>query len=268
MWQSFADTLGDLHNRGETLGVEVLREQLRERRQTVVALARPQRRGLEPSEVYARLSGSVVALGSVYKCNRCPHWHTGGTGTGWVIGKEGEIVSNYHVFAEGKNTNVVAFGAMTRDGRCFPVEAVLAADRQRDVAILRIAARDLTPLPIGSAEPVGNPISVIAHPSGELFTFTQGHVSRYVRKPVEPGGVSLDWMTVTADFAVGSSGGPVFNRQGAVVGMVARTHTINADPRSESPTTQMVVKMTIPSEAILQLVTPVKEGVRVRKGER
>jgi serine protease Do len=254
LWQQFADNLGEDQNGGRTPPITVLRDQLKERSRTRIELVRPSRRTLEATEVYERYAASVVALGSVYKCNRCPHWHTGGTGTGWVIGRNGEVVSNYHVFAEGRNTNVVAVGAMTRDGRCFPIQEVLAADRDRDVAIVRIGARDLVPLAVSPREPVGSPVSVIAHPSGELFTFTQGHISRYMRKTVESGGRPLDWMTVTADFAVGSSGGPVFNQHGAVVGMVARTHTINADPKSESPTTQMVVKMTIPAEDILSLV--------------
>lgn len=268
LWQQFADRLGEDQNGGRTPPITVLRDQLKERSTTRVELVRPSRRNLDATEVYERHAASVVALGSVYKCNRCPHWHTGGTGTGWVIGRNGEVVSNYHVFAEGRNTNVVAIGAMTRDGRCFPIQEVLAADRDRDVAIVRIAARDLVPLAVSPREPVGSPISVIAHPSGELFTFTQGHISRYTRKTVENGGRPMDWMTVTADFAVGSSGGPVFNRHGAVVGMVARTHTINADPKSESPTTQMVVKMTIPSEDILSLIEGGKGRTTTTKERR
>ncbi len=264
-WQRFADQLGEAYSAGKTPPLVDLRGQMESRRRAVVELAKPARRAVEPSEIYERSSASVVALGSVYKCNRCPHWHTGGTGTGWVIGRSGEIVSNHHVFAEGRNTNVVAIGAMTRDGRCFPVQEVLAADRERDVVVVRIAARDLVPLAVTIHEPVGRPVMVIGHPSGELFTFTQGHISRYARKAVEAGGRPLDWMCVTADFAIGSSGGPVFNDRGSVVGMVARTHTINADPKSEAPTTQMVVKMTIPAEAILKLVEPGKDSGRPKR---
>lgn len=264
-WQRFADQLGEGYSAGKTPPLVDLRKQMESRRRVVVELAKPARRGMEAAEVYERCSASVVALGSVYKCNRCPHWHTGGTGTGWVIGRSGEIVSNYHVFAEGRNTNVVAIGAMTRDGRCFPVEEVLAADRERDVVVVRIGARDLVPLAVSIHEPVGRPVTVIGHPSGELFTFTQGHISRYAKKAVEAGGRPLDWMCVTADFAIGSSGGPVFNDRGSVVGMVARTHTINADPKSEAPTTQMVVKMTIPAESILKLVESAKDSTRPKR---
>ena len=41
-----------------------------------------------------------------------------------------------------------------------------------------------------------------------------------------------------------------------MVGMVARTQTISANPKGEAPSTQMVVKMTVPSEALLSLVEP------------
>jgi len=256
MWQRFADQLGEQFGQGKTPPLSEVRAQLASRKKAVVDLARPSRRVVPPSEVYQRCAASVVALGSVYKCNRCPHWHTGGTGTGWVVGLEGEIVSNFHVFSEGRATNVVAIGAMSRDGRCFPIREILAADREQDIAIVRIDARGLPRLPVEIREPVGKPISVIAHPNGDLFTFTQGHVSRYMKRAMESEGSPLNWMCVTADFAIGSSGGPVLNEHGSVVAMVARTHTINADPRSESPTTQMVVKMTIPAESILALIEP------------
>ncbi len=253
-WRRFADELGGRFVAGETLPIGEMKKQLAVRRRVPVRMARAARHAMEPEQVYERCAASVVAVGSVYKCPRCPHWHTGGTATGWVLGDRGEIVSNYHVLAAGKETNVVAFGVMTLDGRCLPVREVLASDATRDVVLFRVDGEGMKALPVGGREPVGRPVSVIAHPSGELYTFTQGAVSRYALRAVEPGGESQEWMCVTADFAVGSSGGPVLNRQGAVVGMVARTQTISANPKGETPSTQMVVKMTIPSDAVLSLV--------------
>jgi S1-C subfamily serine protease len=257
-WRRFADDLGGKFHMQQTLPMEALMEQLKQRDGAKVRLrlAPPRKKALEPEEVYDRCSASVVAMGSIYKCLRCPHWHTGGTGTGWVLGDRGEIVSNYHVLAAAKETNILAFGVMTLDGRCLPIREVLASDPARDVVIFRVDGVGLAPLPIAPREPVGRPVSVIAHPSGDLYTFTQGAVSRYALRATEPGTVPLEWMCVTADFAVGSSGGPVLNRQGGVVGMVARTQTIQANPKGESPATQMVVKMTIPSEAIRSLLEP------------
>lgn len=93
-----------------------------------------------------------------------------GNGTGWVIGRKGEIVSNSRVFSEGRNTNIVAIGAMSREGRCFLIRGILAADRERDVATGRMDVHDLPRLPVEIREAVGNAVSVIAHPSGDLFT--------------------------------------------------------------------------------------------------
>lgn len=144
---------------------------------------------------------------------------------------------------------------MTQDGRCFPIQEVLVADRTRDVVIVRIDCHDLPTLAIAPQEPVGRSISIISHPNGDLFTFTHGTISRYANRAVEPSSPTIGWMFVTADFAVGSSGGPVMNRCGDVVGMVARTATLSADSANPGLTTQMVVKMTIPAETILNLVS-------------
>ena len=99
-WRRFADELGDRFKAGETLPMGELKKQLAVSRRVPVRMARPARQVLEPEQVYQQCASSVVAVGSVYKCPRCPHWHTGGTATGWVMGDRGEIVSNYHVLAE------------------------------------------------------------------------------------------------------------------------------------------------------------------------
>jgi serine protease Do len=253
-WQKFADELGALANAGKAVSPDVLREQAAKPVPAPIRLARASRTPVEADTLYQRSAGSVVGIASVYKCNHCPHWHTAGTATGWVIGSNGEIASNHHVFAETRGTNVVGVGILTLDGRTFPVLGVLAADKARDIAVVRTGATGLTPLALSAGEPVGRPISALAHPTGQLWTLTQGYVSRYALQPVGPGEPPVPWMFVTADFAVGSSGGPVFNRYGAVVGMISRTHTISADPKQAGATAQMVVKLTVPAASILEVV--------------
>ncbi len=255
LWREFADALGKKYQEGKTPKLRDLYTQLERTNRASIHLKKFTSVEKKAEDIFKTCSKSVVALGSAYKCNHCPHWHTGTTATGWVIGSRGEIVSNYHVLADKRNTNVVAVGVMTQDGRCFPIQEVLVADRTRDVVIVRIDDHDLPALAIAPPEPVGRPISIISHPNGELFTFTQGTISRYASRAVEPSSPTIGWMFVTADFAIGSSGGPVINRCGEVVGMVARTATLSADPANPGLTTQMVVKMTIPAEGILNLVS-------------
>jgi S1-C subfamily serine protease len=73
-------------------------------------------------------------------------------------------------------------------------------------------------------EPVGNPVSVISHPGQRFYGMTAGIVSRYFALAMH--GTSVTRMAITADFAHGSSGAPVFNEFGNVVGMVTCTDSI------------------------------------------
>ena len=106
---------------------------------------------------------------------------------------------------------------MTDDGRMLGVREVLAADKTHDVAIVQMDGAGFTPLPIATNAPVGSPVFVISHPSGHFYTFTSGMVARYFVNEEE--GIKSTMMSITADFGRGSSGCPVFNEFGAVVGM-------------------------------------------------
>lgn len=77
---------------------------------------------------------------------------------------------------------------------------------------------------------------MLSHPGNQFFTFTQGHVSRYTQNTID--GKLQRWMSLTADFAYGSSGGPVLDRFGAVVGMATVTANIDYpldEPSVETP---------------------------------
>ena len=252
-WQRLADAIGGLSASGASTAPASLQDQLSHPSRVPIRLARPGRSHLKAESVYDRAAASVVGVASVYKCGHCTRWHNAGNASGWVIGTRGEIASNYHVFAEARGTNHVGVGIITHDGRVFPVREILWSDRDRDVAIVRTEATGLVPLALELDEPVGRPVSVISHPGGNLFTLTQGHVARYMRSAVDKNARPVDWMCITADYAVGSSGGPVFNGQGAVVGMVSRTHSIAADP-NHAVTIRMVMKLTVPASSILDVL--------------
>ncbi len=164
-----------------------------------------------------------------------------------VLTADGVGATNYHVFEQDTaETMVVA----TRDGRVYPIKEMLAASRADDVAIFRIDAENLTPAPVRPDAPVGTPAWVISHPARRFYTFTDGMVSRYFQ--VRHQGQAVPMMSITADYARGSSGAPVFDDGGNVIGLVARTESMydSVEDRVQR-NLQMVIKQCVPARSLL-----------------
>jgi len=209
--------------------------------------------------LYADCSDSVVAVASVYKCSKCTSWHRSGAATAWVLSADGVMVTNYHVF-DGKT--VAGFGIRTRDGRVAPVVEILAADKETDIAIFRVTGEGFKPLALGPDAQVGSDVHIIAHPDSRFYTYTTGKVSRYYRKamPKSSKEVGSSLMTVTAEFAKGSSGGPVMDSSGNVVGMVSSTQSIYYPSKNKTfkkGSFQMVIRNCVPVRSIRALIEEV-----------
>ena len=208
---------------------------------------------LQPGEVYGGCAGAVLMITSAWR-NDDGEWECGEPATAWVLEPDGVVVTNQHVFDGAEDDEV--FGVMTRDGKFYPVDEILASDAALDVAVFRIPAKGLQPLPVALDEPVGSRISVISHPDQQFYTFTQGTITRYTLQRDEAGQELVPYMCISADYARGSSGGPVLNDRGAVVGMVCSTMTTYYGRKDEDPDddVQMVVKFCIPARSIVSLL--------------
>lgn len=203
---------------------------------------------------YETLSRSVFMIGTVYKCGKCEHWHAGGVATAWCLSEDGLMVTNAHVVDNAKGA---VMGVCDREGKCHAVKEVVAVDRDADVALVRVQGSGFQPLSVGEPAGIGAKVSVISHPDRRYFTHTTGEVSRYHRQPKSTKkDNAATWMSITADYAKGSSGGPVFNAAGEVVGMVANTQSIyyNSDDGTPKGPVQMVVKDCVPVSAIRALL--------------
>lgn len=156
-------------------------------------------------------------------------------------------------------------GVMTVDGTSYPITEILVADKDADAVLARIAipegAPPLQPIPLAANVPVGSPISVLSHPTNRFYTYTEGIISRYALHRTKPKANPAPRMTVTADFAKGSSGAPVFDRAGNVCGMVSSTNSIyyNKDEHGNQQNLQMVVRGCVPAASVLKLVSPAPE---------
>jgi S1-C subfamily serine protease len=135
-----------------------------------------------------------------------------GQGSGFVASTDGSIVTNYHVIAEG-----VSAVAKFPDGAFYLVDGVVAADKHRDIAIVKAQGHNFRPLKLGNSDriQVGEEVVAIGNPLSLESTVSNGIVSG-IRSIKEEGG---DYLQITAPISPGSSGGPLFNMSGEVIGI-------------------------------------------------
>lgn len=135
-------------------------------------------------------------------------------GTGFLVSPDGAIMTNYHVIQTG-NVAAVKFP----DGTVLPVDGVLAMDKTRDLAIIKIHGRNFRALTLGNSDQVqiGEEVVAIGTPLGLELTVSNGILSG-VRIDDKEGGKFLQ---VTAPISHGSSGGPLFNMAGEVIGITS-----------------------------------------------
>jgi serine protease Do len=134
-----------------------------------------------------------------------------GLGTGFLVSADGKFVTNYHVIQEAARLSVKLL-----DGAEYREVSLVAADPASDLALMQIpGASGLPAMPMGSDAQmeVGDRVFVMGNPLGMGGTFTDGMVSG--KRPLE--GVAM--LQISAPISPGSSGGPVMNERGEVIGV-------------------------------------------------
>ena len=138
-----------------------------------------------------------------------------GQGSGFVIDKEGHILTNYHVVADARQVEV------TLHNRKKYKATVVGSDPSHDLAVIQIKAPDLVPAVLGDSRnlQVGQKVYAIGNPFGLAGTMTRGIVSS-IRPVREPNGATID-EAIQTDAAInpGNSGGPLMNWHGEVIGI-------------------------------------------------
>ena len=138
-----------------------------------------------------------------------------GQGSGFIIDREGHVLTNYHVIADARQIDV------TLHNRKKYRASVVGTDRSHDLAIIQIKAPDLSPMAMGDSRnlQVGQKVYAIGNPFGLSGTLTSGIVSS-IRQVQEPDGMTID-EAIQTDAAInpGNSGGPLLNSHGEVIGI-------------------------------------------------
>ncbi len=138
-----------------------------------------------------------------------------GQGSGFIIDKEGHVLTNYHVIADARQVEV------TLHNRKKYRATVVGTDRSHDLAVIQIKGPGLTPMVLGDSRnlQVGQKVYAIGNPFGLAGTMTNGIISS-IRPVQEPDGMQID-DAIQTDAAInpGNSGGPLLNWHGEVIGI-------------------------------------------------
>lgn len=174
---------------------------------------------------------------------------SGGDATAFVIHESGVAVTCLHALPSDGSKFVIT--ACTVDGRIVAVRDILLIDKENDLVFLKLdAAAEIPALPLRVDIAAGEPVRVLGHPLYRYFHLTDGIVARHSRADPEenddgaPRPARLD---LTADIVEGSSGAPVVDSRGAVVG-VAQSYAVEVAEEGE---TVFKHRSAIPAAAIL-----------------
>lgn len=195
-----------------------------------IAAAPVQSASIDVTSVARKIRQSVVLIIILDEAG-----HEIGSGTGFVVSEDGKLITNRHVAGAGARLLAKAW-----NGRQYPITGVLAEDPEQDLVMLKIDSASLPALPLGSSERLtaDTPVVVMGNPLGLDGTATPMRVSGFrdfagQRRWIElaaledtTGGfqqhiIHGDGLQVTTPVTFGSSGSPVVNANGEVVGVIA-----------------------------------------------
>jgi S1-C subfamily serine protease len=263
-----------LRENGKLVSLTELRTQLN-RAHCELALPEPRKDKLRPQEVYRLIRNSTVAVATVFKCSKCGKWHFD-SASGFVTA-DGVVSTSEHIVDFEDDTMKDAFLVVAdAKGRVFPVTEMLASNADSDTCLLRVPGLDLPPLPLSHSAQVGDSVFCLSHPDGNHWMFTAGMLSRFFinREPATDGdkppkkekvAASL-YINITAEYSPGSSGAPVVDECGNVVGQVESITSSIADEKDDDGknlTTSygMPLRACVSAEEIAKLTrVPAKRG--------
>jgi Trypsin-like serine proteases, typically periplasmic, contain C-terminal PDZ domain len=173
-------------------------------------------------------------------------------GSGFIVSKDGYIVTNYHVIAGATKLDVFL------TSRKEPYAAkLIGSDEQLDLAVLKIDAGDsLSSLHFGDSNKleVGSWVIAIGNPYGLDHTVTVGVISAKGRPININGNQYTDLLQTDASINPGNSGGPLINLQGEVIGI---NTAINAQAQG--------IGFAIPSSTVTQVLDQLIAGKKVSR---
>ena len=179
---------------------------------------------MSDAEVYAAGVNSVVSINTTGTSGTNffgQPVQTASAGSGFVLTKDGYIVTNYHVVKDADTVKVTMYNGDEYEAK------YVGGDEDYDIAVIKVEATELQPVTLGDSEKlnVGDHVLAVGNPLGELtFSMSGGMVSS-VNRAINVSGTPFNMIQTDASINPGNSGGPMFNRYGEVVGIVSAKYS-------------------------------------------
>ncbi|WP_295581975.1 S1C family serine protease [uncultured Oscillibacter sp.] len=179
---------------------------------------------MSDAEVYAANVNSVVSI-NVTGTSGTNFFgqavQTASAGSGFILTKDGYIVTNYHVVKDADTVKVTMYNGDSYDAR------YIGGDEDYDIAVIKVEAANLPAVTLGNSDNlnVGDHVLAIGNPLGELtFSMSEG-IASSVNRAINVNGTPFNMIQVTASINPGNSGGPLLNSYGEVVGIVSAKYS-------------------------------------------
>ena len=214
---------------------------------------------MSAAEVYAQNVNSTVGITTQVTTNYFGYQTTSpASGSGFILTEDGYIVTNHHVIDDAQSVKVTTYDGTEYDA------VIVGSDESNDIAVLKIDAKDLSPVVLGNSDSlnVGDEVIAIGNPLGELtFSLTKGWVSALDREITLSGGVTMNLIQTDCAINAGNSGGPLFNIYGEVIGVT------NAKYSSNSLTEASIdnIGFAIPIDSVKRIINEIVENGYVSK---
>ena len=203
---------------------------------------------MSDAEVYAANVNSVVSIRTSatagYNFYRQPV-ETASAGSGFVLSKDGYILTNYHVVKGAETVTVTMY-----NGDEFPAQYI-GGEEDYDIAVIKVEAENLQPVTLGDSATlnVGDHVLAIGNPLGELTFSMSGGMVSCVDRAINVDGTPFNMIQTDASINPGNSGGPLFNQYGEVVGIVSAKFS-----QSSNGTTVEGLGFAIPMNDVFSMV--------------
>jgi hypothetical protein len=261
------DAAKELISSRDALSVADARKQLK-RTSCRLSLPEPSTTRLPARDICVAARRSHVRIGWCYLCPKCSKWHVNLAGGYW-LSADGAAVTCYHVVEPGSDVKEGGLVAVDETGKVHTVVEVLAAKKESDACIVRIAGDEATPLALNINIYPGDTVYCYSDPVEHRDYFSAGIVNRFFRpagtqQTGTRGGTAAEAtrINVSTDWAPGSSGSAILDECGNAIGHVSTVSAFVEDEKAKTQTqsaqgakpTEIIFHEAVSARDVLRLV--------------